>query len=582
LIQKITKAREVCFDTETTGLNPLQADIVGMSFSVKPHEAYFILFPEEKQQTQNLIHKFKPFFENKDIEKIGQNIKYDINVLRKYDIDVQGKIFDTMLAHYLIQPDLRHNMDYLAEVYLNYKPVSLESLIGKKGKKQKSVRSVPPEILTDYACEDADITLQLKDVFEKKLKEEKLDELFFHIETPLTRVLSKMEYTGIKLDVAYLHRLSEEITEKLHHLTKKIYQLAGEEFNIDSPKQLGVILFEKLQIVEKPKKTKTGQYATGEDVLSKLSEKHEIIPEILEYRMLKKLKSTYVDALPKLVDPDTQRIHTTYMQTVAATGRLSSVNPNLQNIPVKTELGREIRKAFIATNDNYEILAADYSQIELRIIASLAGDEHMIRAFKNNEDIHTSTAAKVFGIKPEEVTRELRTKAKAVNFGIIYGQSAFGLSQSLNISRTEAKEIIDNYFKQFPKIKQYIDNVIEEARKNEYVTTILGRKRYLKDINSKNAVVRGHAERNAINAPIQGSAADIIKKAMIEIDQAFEEQNLQTKMVLQVHDELVFDVPLNEKQIVKNIVKNIMENTVKLKVPLKVDMNFGKNWLEAH
>ena len=581
LIQQLATQKSFCFDTETTGLNPFEAELVGMSFAFKPHEAFYIPFTENQDETTQILKEFSSLFENTNIEKIGQNIKYDINVLHKYNIRVKGKLFDTMIAHFLLEPDMRHNMDFLAEAYLGYKPVSIETLIGKKGKGQLNMRDVPMEKLVEYAAEDADITLQLKNYFEPKFSKE-IKEVFEKVEAPLISVLAAMENEGIKLDVEALKVFSKELEISGANLEKNILELAGTKFNIDSPKQLGEVLFEYLKIIEKPKKTKTGQYATGEDELQKLMGKHDIIPKILEYRSVRKLKSTYVDALPELVNPKTRRIHTNYMQTVASTGRLSSTNPNLQNIPIRTELGREIRKAFIAKNDDFTLLAADYSQIELRIIAALSGDTNMQQAFVNKEDIHAATAAKVFGVALADVDREMRSKAKAVNFGIIYGVSSFGLSQNLNISRGEAKEIIDAYFAQYPNVKQYMDNNIDFAKEHGYVETILHRRRYLKDINSANAVVRGHAERNAINAPIQGSAADVIKIAMINIFNEFEKQQFQSKMLLQVHDELVFDVYKSELETIKSIVKDKMENAVKLSVPLEVEMNSAKNWLEAH
>jgi DNA polymerase-1 len=581
LIADLSNQKSFCFDTETTGLNPFEAEIVGLSIAYKEQEAYYIPFSENREEATIILNEFKALFENENIEKVGQNIKYDLNVLTNYGIQLKGKLFDTMIAHYLIQPDMRHNMDLLAEAYLGYKPVSIETLIGKKGKNQKSMRSIPQENIVDYACEDADITLQLKNQFEPKMNET-LKKLMDEIETPLIPVLAAMEKEGIKLDVEALAIFSEELEVLVKDLTKKILDLSGEEFNIDSPKQLGEVLFDKMQIVEKAKKTKTGQYSTSEDVLSKLKNKHEIVPLILEYRSLKKLKSTYVDALPELVSEKDGRIHTSYMQTVAATGRLSSTNPNLQNIPIRTEKGREIRKAFIPRSDDYTLLAADYSQIELRIIAALSEDENMQEAFIKGEDIHTATAAKVFGVKLEEVDREMRSKAKAVNFGIIYGVSAFGLSQNLNIPRKEAKEIIDTYFEQYPKLKEYMDNNVVFAKEHGYVETIMQRRRNLKDINSANAIVRGHAERNAVNAPIQGSAADIIKIAMINIYNEFEKQQFKSKMLLQVHDELVFDVFKPELEKIKSIVKEKMENAVKLAVPLDVEMNDAENWLLAH
>jgi DNA polymerase-1 len=581
LIADISKEKSFCFDTETTGLNPFEAEIVGMSIAWKEGEAYYIPFSEKKEEATSVLEEFKVLFENDKIEKVGQNLKYDINVLTNYAIQVKGPLFDTMIAHYLIQPDMRHNMDLLAETYLGYKTVSIETLIGKKGKKQKTMRDIPQEEIVDYACEDADITLRLKNQFEPKMNET-LKKLMNEIEIPLIPVLSAMEKEGINLDVPALAKFSEELEVSVTDLTKQILELSGEEFNLDSPKQLGEVLFDKMKIVEKAKKTKTGQYSTGEDVLSKLADKHEIVPLILEYRSLKKLKSTYVDALPELVNIADGKIHTSYMQTVAATGRLSSTNPNLQNIPIRSEKGREIRKAFIPRNDDFTLLAADYSQIELRIIAALSEDENMQEAFVKGEDIHTATAAKVFGVATDEVDRDMRSKAKAVNFGIIYGVSAFGLSQNLNISRKEAKEIIETYFEQYPKLKAYMEHNVEFAKEHGYVETIMHRRRNLNDINSANAIVRGHAERNAVNAPIQGSAADIIKIAMINIHEEFEKQQFQSKMLLQVHDELVFDVYKPELEQIKAIVKDKMENAVKLSVPLDVEMNAAENWLLAH
>jgi len=581
-LEKLMLQPSVCFDTETTDINPLQAELVGIAFSWEIGKGFYLPFPEDKAQAQNLIEELRPFFENEHIEKIGQNLKYDIKVLAKYNINVKGKLFDTMLAHYLINPDMRHNMDVLAETYLNYTPIPIETLIGKKGKNQLSMREVPLEKQTEYAVEDADITLQLKEHFQKELKEANTQHLFENIEIPLLRVLAAMELEGINLDKDFLIGLSQQLNDDIENLEKRIYEAAGEEFNIASPKQLGGILFEKLKLVEKPKKTKTGQYSTAEDVLSYLAKDHEIIRNILEYRGLSKLKSTYVDALPLQVDNNTGRVHTDYMQTVAATGRLSSNNPNLQNIPIRTERGRQIRKAFIPRNEDYTLLAADYSQIELRIIAALSEEETMIEAFENGEDIHASTASKVFNVPISEVTREQRSNAKTVNFGIIYGVSAFGLSNQTNLSRSEAKELIDTYYETYPKLKDYISKQINFAREHGYVQTVLGRRRYLKDINSRNAVVRSAAERNAVNAPIQGSAADIIKLAMIAIYDKLETKNLKTKMLLQVHDELVFDVYKPELETVKTLIKNEMENAYKLSVPLNVDIDTGDNWLEAH
>ncbi len=581
-LQNLLKQKEVCFDTETTGLNPLIAELVGISFSWESGKGFYISFPEDHNSTQELIEQLRPFFEDENITKIGQNLKYDIKVLAKYNIDVKGTLFDTMLAHYLINPDMRHNMNVLAETYLNYTPVSITELIGKKGKNQLSFRQVPIEKQTEYAVEDADITFQLKEHFAPELNEAKTLSLFQDIEIPLLRVLADMEIEGINLDKAFLQSLSEELDNDIKTLENKIYTEAGEEFNIASPKQLGVILFEKMKLVDKPKKTKTGQYSTAEDVLSYLAKDHVIIQNILDFRGLSKLKSTYIDALPLQIDENTGRVHTDYMQTVAATGRLSSNNPNLQNIPIRTERGRQVRKAFVPKNEEYTLLAADYSQIELRIIAALSKEETMIEAFKNGEDIHASTAAKVFDVAIEDVTREQRSNAKTVNFGIIYGVSAFGLSNQTNLSRSEAKELIETYYKTYPKLRNYMSEQIDFARDNGYVQTVLGRRRYLKDINSANAIVRGAAERNAVNAPIQGSAADIIKIAMINIHKKLKEGNYKTKMLLQVHDELVFDVFKPELESIKNLIKNEMENAYTLDVPLDVDLGLGNDWLEAH
>ncbi len=582
LIVKLSQQKSFCFDTETTGLDVNNSELVGISFSFKPKEAYYVPLPENYNDCQQIVNEFKSVLQNPEIEKIGQNLKFDISILKWYDINVKGKMFDTMLAHYLIQPDLRHNMDFLSETYLNYKPVSIESLIGKKGKNQLSILTVDPEILKDYACEDADITLQLRHVFEPMLKETKTLELFEDIEIPLVPVLSSMEAEGVKLDFNALNKYSVELQKEIQELEKQIYELAGQEFNISSPKQLGEILFEKLLITDKPKLTKTKQYATGEDILQKLINKHPIIQKILDYRSLTKLKSTYVDALPELINPRDGRIHTSYNQAVTATGRLSSNNPNLQNIPIRTERGREIRKAFVPRNNNYVLLSADYSQIELRIIAELSKDKGMIEAFRNGLDIHADTASKVYDAPLDEITKDMRRNAKTVNFGIIYGISAFGLSERLNIPRKEAAEIINQYFMKYPGIKEYMNKTIEFARENGYVETMMGRRRYLRDINSGNAVVRGFAERNAINAPIQGSSADMIKIAMINIFREFEKRNLKSKMILQVHDELVFDTYKNELEIVQQIVEDKMKNAIKMNVPVVVDMNSGKNWLEAH
>ncbi|WP_339894545.1 DNA polymerase I [uncultured Algibacter sp.] len=581
-IKNLMNQPAVCFDTETTGLNPLTAELVGIAFSWEVGKGFYLPFSEDRHEAQELIEQLRPFFESETIEKIGQNLKYDIKVLAKYKVVVKGKLFDTMLAHYLINPDMRHNMDVLAETYLNYTPISITELIGKKGKNQLSMRDVPMEKQTEYAVEDADITLQLKEHFQTELGEANTQKLFDDIEIPLLRVLAAMELEGINLDEKFLNSLSEDLNADILNLEKSIYEAAGEEFNIASPKQLGIILFEKLKLVDKPKKTKTGQYATGEDILSYLAKDHAIIRNILEYRGLAKLKSTYVDALPTQVEEATGRVHTDYMQTVAATGRLSSNNPNLQNIPIRTERGRQVRKAFIPRNEDYILLAADYSQIELRIIAALSKEETMIEAFKNGEDIHASTASKVFNVPLKEVTREQRGNAKTVNFGIIYGVSAFGLSNQTDLSRGEAKELIDTYYVTYPKLRAYMSEQVDFARDNGYVQTVLGRRRYLKDINSRNAIVRGAAERNAVNAPIQGSAADIIKIAMINIYNKLEAGNYKTKMLLQVHDELVFDVYKPELETIKTLVKTEMESAFKLDVPLDVEVDTGMNWLEAH
>ncbi len=581
-INKLLQQKSVCFDTETTSLNTLEAQLVGIAFSYEKAKGYYIPFPENQEEAQVIIEELRPFFEDENIEKIGQNLKYDIKVLDKYHLKVKGFLFDTMIAHYLLQPDMRHGMDVLAETYLKYRPVSIEKLIGKKGKNQKSMRSVAIKDITEYAVEDADVTLQLKQVFEPKLKEKNLDKLFRNIEIPLVSVLAKMELEGINLDIDFLNGLAKDLNNDILNLESKIYREANAEFNLASPKQLGIVLFEHLKLVEKPKKTKTGQYATGEEILSKLAKDHEIIRNILEWRGLVKLKNTYIDALPKDVNPITKRIHTTYMQTVAATGRLSSTNPNLQNIPIRTERGRQVRKAFIKRNKDYTLMAADYSQIELRLIAEMSGEENMKQSFLNGEDIHKATAAKVFGVPLEEVTREQRSQAKTVNFGIIYGVSAFGLSQQTNMSRKEAKALIDAYYETYPTLKEYIAKQVNLAREQGYVETLLGRRRYLKNINSNNSIVRSGDERNAVNAPIQGTAADIIKIAMINIQKILDTKNYKSKMLLQVHDELVFDIFNEEKEILKPIIKQEMENAFKISIPLVVDMDEGDNWLDAH
>jgi DNA polymerase I len=583
LIAELIMQSAICFDTETTGLDANNVELVGMSFAYKVSEAYYVPVPENFSEAQEIVNEFKALFENENISKIGQNIKYDLSVLKWYGIDIKGKFFDTMIAHFLIQPEMRHNMNVLAESYLGYSPVSIETLIGKKGKGQTSMRDVPLDEIKEYAAEDADITLQLKDKFEPMLQNAHITKLFEEIEIPLINVLASMEAEGVALDKNALNEISGSLEKEVSIVEAEIQQLAGVPFNVSSPKQVGEVLFEKLQITEKPKKTKTGQYATGEDVLAKLAGKHPIVGKILDYRELVKLKNTYVDTLPLLINPRTGRIHTSYNQVVAVTGRLSSDNPNLQNIPIRTERGREIRKAFIPRNENYTMLSADYSQIELRIIAELSGDEGMIEAFQSGQDIHAATAAKVYNVPLEEVTSDMRRNAKMVNFGIIYGISAFGLSERLNIPRKEAASIIDNYFAKYPRIKSYMDESIDLAREKGYVETIMGRRRYLRDINSSNHTVRGYAERNAINAPIQGSAADMIKIAMINIHNDFKTKNLKSKMLLQVHDELVFDVWKEEVEIVKEIVSHRMKTAMtSLKVPMEIGMGTGNNWLEAH
>lgn len=585
LISELLKQKSFCFDTETTGLDVNKAELVGISFSYKKWEAYYIPLPEHFDEAYKILQDFKPVFENSEIEKIGQNIKFDILMLKNYNIDVKGKLFDTMLAHYLIEPDMRHNMDFLAETYLNYKPVPIETLIGKKGKNQLNMRSIQttePEKVKEYAAEDADITLQLKEVLLPILEKTNTKKLFDEIEMPLIPVLTSMQFEGVKINPDTLKKYSFQLEEEIAELEKNIYKIAGIEFNISSPKQLGEVLFEHLKITDKPKLTKTKQYSTGEDVLHKLIKKHKIIPLILDYRSLTKLKSTYVDALPLLINQKTGRIHPSYNQAVAATGRLSSKNPNIQNIPIRTERGREIRKAFVPKNEDYTLLSADYSQVELRIIAHLSKDENMINAFLDDQDIHSATASKIFNVNIKDVTKDMRRKAKTVNFGIIYGISAFGLSQRLEIQRKEAAGIIEQYFTKYPLVKKYMDDTIDFARENGYVETIMKRRRYLRDINSANATVRGFAERNAINAPIQGSSADMIKIAMINIFNEFNKLKLKSKMIIQVHDELVFDVYKKELDIVKNIISDKMINAIKMDVPLKIDMNYGSNWLEAH
>ena len=582
LIQLLHTQKEVCFDTETSSLDARKAELVGISFSFKSKEAYYVPIPRSKTTEENRIHRFKDFFLNTSILKIGHNLKYDIKVLNRYGLSLSQNCFDTMIAHYLINPEARQSMDFLAGFYLNYKTISIEDLIGKKGKNQKSMKDLSPEMVCDYACEDADITFQLKKHFEEEINKPHLKRLFYDVEMPLMFVLKNMENEGISLDKSALNTFGKEVEKDLIRLSDEITKLAGVTFNIDSPRQLGEILFDRLKIASKAKKTKSGQYATSEDVLVKHRKQHPIVEHILEYRQLKKLKSTYIDPLPELCDETDGRIHSRFMQTVTATGRLSSSNPNLQNIPIRSEKGREIRKAFVPRDENHLLMAADYSQIELRIIAALSDDQAMINAFSKGIDIHAATASKVFSTDVAEVSREQRSQAKAVNFGIIYGQSAFGLSQTLGIPRKEAKAIIDSYFEQYPTIKKYMENVVAQSRDKGYVETLLKRRRYLPDINSTNAIVRGYAERNAINAPIQGSAADIIKLAMINVQKAIESKGLKSKMILQVHDELVFDVLKEEQVELESLVKENMESALDLSVPLDIEYKVADNWLEAH
>jgi len=582
LIDILSKQKSFCFDTETTGTDANDCELVGLSFAVKPGEAWYVPVPEDQEATKAIVNEFRSVLENPAIGKTGQNIKYDILMLKWYGVQLHGDLFDTMMAHYVIDPDTRHNMDVLSENYLGYKPVSITELIGPKGKGQGSMRDVEIEKIKEYAAEDADITLQLETIFAPKLKEVEAEKLIHEIENPLIYVLADMEFEGVKIDHETLKEFSKELEKDILRYEKIVYEKAGVRFNIASPKQLGEVLFEKLMLDPKAKKTKTGQYQTGEDVLMSLAAKSDIVRDILDFRQLQKLKSTYVDALPTMVNRKTGRVHTSYNQAVAATGRLSSVNPNLQNIPIRTERGREVRKAFIPRDEGHTIVSADYSQIELRIIAEISKDPNMTEAFVKNLDIHTATAANVYGVALDQVSSDQRRNAKAVNFGIIYGQSAFGLSQSLGIPRKEAAEIIDNYFAQYPGIKQYMADTMNFARENGFVCTLMGRRRYLRDINSANATVRGFAERNAINAPIQGSAADMIKIAMIKIHKEFKARKLDARMTMQVHDELVFDVPHNEVEIVKPIIVENMKNAIKTTVPILVEIGSGVNWLEAH
>ena len=581
LLQNILTQKILSLDTETTGTDPIRAELVGMSFSYAENQAFYVPVPADRTEAQRIVDKFKPVFENKETLKVGQNIKYDMLVLANYGVEIQGEMFDTMIAHYVLQPELHHGMDYLAEIYLHYETIKIEELIGPKGKNQKNMRDLDPANIYRYACEDADVTLKLKNVLEKELKQNDAESLFRDIEMPLVPVLAYMERNGVRIDTEALKETSRHFTARMQQIEKEVHRLAGVEFNIASPKQVGEVLFDRLKIVDKPKKTKTGQYVTSEEVLESLKGKHEIVGKILEHRGLKKLLGTYIDALPQLINPQTGHIHTSFNQTVTATGRLSSSNPNLQNIPIRNEDGKEIRKAFIP-DEGCEFFSADYSQIELRIMAHLSQDPHMIEAFRENQDIHAATAAKIYKEKLEDVTREQRSKAKTANFGIIYGISVFGLAERLNIDRKEAKELIDGYFENYPHVKEYMDKSIQSAREKGYIETIFRRRRYLPDINSRNAVVRGYAERNAINAPIQGSAADIIKVAMARIYRRFREEGIRSKMILQVHDELNFSVLPEEKEKVQQIVIAEMESAYKMKVPLQADCGWGQNWLEAH
>ncbi|HEY4288919.1 MAG TPA: DNA polymerase I [Puia sp.] len=584
LLEKLLLQKELCFDTETTGLDANDAEIVGMSFSIQPGEAWFVPCSKDQEVTKKTLELFRPLWDKPDITWIGQNLKYDLLILKWYGVEPKGEVFDTMLAHYVIEPEGKRGMNLLSAKYLGYEPVHIEELIGKKGKGQSNMRDVALEKITDYAAEDADITLQLKHSFFPELQKKEVEKVFYEVENPLVKVLTDMEFEGIRVDMEFLREYSKELDREARLAEEKVYQQAGLQFNLASPKQLGEVLFEKMQLDPKAKKTKTGQYATGEDVLLKLANKHQIVDDILAFRELTKLKSTYVDALPEMINRKTGRVHTSYAQAVAVTGRLSSNNPNLQNIPIRTERGREIRKAFVPRNEEFLLLSADYSQIELRIVAAISGDPNMCAAFREGKDIHTATAAKVFNVEEKDVTKEMRYKAKSVNFGIIYGQGAFGLADNLGISRSEAKEIIDNYKKQFANIQKYMDDTINLARENGYVETLMGRKRWLKDINSANFTIRGFAERNAINSPIQGSAADMIKLAMIKVHAEFKKEGLKSKMLLQVHDELVFDAHKTEIEIIKPIITRCMQTALLLpeEVPAIAEMGTGVNWLEAH
>ena len=581
ILQIMLTSKFISLDTETTSVDAISAELVGISFSLRENQGYYIPIPKERDEAQRIINIFKPLYENEKILKIGQNIKYDILVLGNYGIEVKGRLFDTMLAHYVLQPESQHGMDFMAEVYLKYKTIKIEELIGPKGKGQKNMRDLSPADIYKYACEDTDVTLKLKTIFEEEMKKENVYELFEQIEMPLVPVLAYMERNGARIDTAALKETSRHFTERMLNIEKEVHEMAGTDFNVSSPKQVGEVLFDRLKIVEKAKKTKSGQYVTSEEVLEGLKGKHPIVQKILEYRGLKKLLSTYIDSLPTMINPATGRIHTSFNQAVTATGRLSSSNPNLQNIPIRDDNGKEIRKAFIP-DDGCEFFSADYSQIELRIMAHLSEDPHMVEAFNHDDDIHAATAAKIYKEDINDVTREQRSKAKTANFGIIYGISTFGLAERLNIDRKEAKELIDGYFATYTKVKEYMDKSIEVAREKSYIETIFKRKRFLPDINSRNAVVRGYAERNAINAPIQGSAADIIKIAMIRIYERFKAEGIRSKMIIQVHDELNFSVYPDEKEKVQQIVISEMENAISMKVPLRADCGWGKNWLEAH
>lgn len=582
LCKEIENKKAFCFDTETTGLDPHNAILVGMSISFSAHQAYYIPAKENIEATSEFLSPLAKLLADESVLKVGQNLKYDIRVLKKYNIECVGEIFDTMVAHYLLYPERRHGLNILSEEYLNYSPVKIEQLIGVKGKRQRTMDTVPLDIIKDYACEDADITWQLFEIFSVELEKNNLTELARITEMPLVHVLAEMEHNGVQINIQALKEYSVELTAEAIKLEESIYEQAGQSFNISSPKQLGEILFDKLKISENAKKTKTKQYSTSEDILSDLADKHEIVNLVLDYRSVKKLLSTYIEALPKLLNEHTGRLHTSYNQTLVATGRLSSNNPNLQNIPIREERGREIRKSFIPGSSDYILIAADYSQIELRLMAHLSKDENMISSFNRGEDIHTATAAKINGIQETEVTREMRSQAKTANFGIIYGISAFGLAQRLKIKRTDAKELIDGYFRSFPAVKRYMDESIRKAAEEGCVYTILGRKRFLPDILSRNSMVRGVAERNAINAPIQGSAADIIKIAMVNIYKRMKREALESKMILQVHDELVFEVKRSEEELMKKLITEEMESAYKLDIPLTVDMGLGENWLEAH